>query len=1646
MPVSELQDALRIGLTVVSELWHYTAKSWVTTVAAADIDSDGDIEILTGSRDGRVRVLTRNGDLRWERVVGNKSWIGTLAAFPPNSALVARMIVGNRDGMVFALDKDGKTVSLNGKLYAFDQHGWPVEKDKEQAAYWLKSAQVVRQVVLTPPSSTSCNMIIAASEDRSVYALDAESGEYLWTFPTQGPVRAVCAADVNGDGAIEILAGSGDQHLYLLNSQGQCLQQHRLEGRQIYTILAADVDRDKQVEILVGTDAKDLLALHPDLSCKWSRSFPNRLLCLTVADLDGDGHNEIIAGCEDQHLYILDHQGNQLWRHHLGAAIFSLYALDFDHDGQIEILVGSEDDRVYALRIHLIRQLAKKISRHYHLLRKSSLESLITLLPAEQALLQDILADEYKRHTTPQPATIEHARQLCASGDALAALVELLRLQQQKVQRRWHKDRLGHVRALYLGDISGDPRLEVVIGAADGTVQAFNTVGRELWSRRVDGQVLALQTGYLDQGRWQEILACSSDHHIYVISGTKKSVKRAIYIDEWMSSFYLLAPDRRSSPTVIVGTENKKLCFYGNDLTTPLQTISTPQGIKIVYAYNATQTPHPPGEQVPEVIAGSLENTVYAYTRQGRFLWSYHTQDRVLAIAIKDLDGDGRVEIIIGSEDRNVHVLSNDGLLRWRYFMEHRVIAVDACDLNADGHMEVLAGCGDGKLSVLSAQGELLWHHQSNDRIRVVRAEDIDDDGYVEIALGSEDRLELLRVVNQTEVRERIAQCWQALVQERGSDDVISTLLAHSSPLVRAFALRQFAEQPDFSPADFARLPAFMKDEALQVRHALFYAVMHHYPVDPTLAQQLLNQLSTSQERMARIAFVEQLPVLMCHNWDLGMEFLERFLRNRDRFVRRAVIRQIYQHIPTAPKRFTNAFFQLLLQGLNDEDSVWIRQEAARAFARLLDQHDKLLVEYLYSFITNCTFLDTLHYVANYALDPRVRHLFSAIALQLLDLNETNALERVEQAVSAWSKVRQLPYGQDAWLLTQEFAQLLSLQTIEAIAEYQCNLRLDQFTTPGKEYAPLALQILERFGVITRLLSIYLRRSALNDRLNSLLEAITSIDEIQTYVERQYANTPLGEALSRLPDRMLFEIILRQWYAIMKAQYSELSGRPDLRVSLQTPRVKCEEEVGILLLLSNMGRSPANNVKITLLDNDDFTVVGNRSRELDTIFPQEEIEAEFIIRPRSTLLNLSFETVYYYELVYGDTRHVMKLLPHEFPLELTTPTREFRFISNPYSTGTPTRNVNMFYGRTQDIAFLKDNLTRTEAKSVIVVYGQRRSGKTTLLRYLVNTAILGEHIPVMIDMQEEEYKITVSQFLYHIAFYIARALQKRGFELPKPEKAQFASDPTFALNLFLDDVEALLGERKIILLLDEFEVLALQVKKGQLEREIFAYLRSLMQHRQNINFVLSGTHQIDQLTTGYWSVFFNIAHHHRLLHLDASDAQDLITQPVADYLEYEPHAVQKIRRLTGDQPYLIHLVCRSLVDHCNRKHKAYVTIHDVNIVQQNVMQTGQFHFDWIWDQITSEEQIVLSAIAEGRKEEGRLISLPEIEDLYRYYRTPFKRTSVLAAIKRLADFDVVEEVVDDTQSSSERTRYRISVGLIGKWLRKEKPLSYFAEH
>ena len=336
------------------------------------------------------------------------------------------------------------------------------------------------------------------------------SGKLRWEFKTGDWIRALFVCDINGDGEAEILVGSKDKHLYVLDGAGRCIAKKRLDS-SIYSLCAADIDDKGDTEILVGTDNKELLALNADLQELWRHSFENRLLALQAITIEGGCR--VVAGSEDKHIYFLDEQGRTIWRHYLNGRVSAIYAEDIDRDGQVEVLAGSED-RLHCFRVKLVKDLSGLIQRSYRRLGKSAPKALTNLSLDERLLLQDIVQEDVKEHLTLKQVNLKHVRALMDDQEYLPALSELLRLQQQRVQVHWRKNDTGHIRSLSFGDISGDPKREVIWGTDEGGLYAATSSGHMLWKLPVSEEILAVQTGYVDGGRWEDVVVCSSDHYL----------------------------------------------------------------------------------------------------------------------------------------------------------------------------------------------------------------------------------------------------------------------------------------------------------------------------------------------------------------------------------------------------------------------------------------------------------------------------------------------------------------------------------------------------------------------------------------------------------------------------------------------------------------------------------------------------------------------------------------------------------------------------------------------------------------------------------------------------------------------------------------------------------------------------------------------------------------------------------------------------------------------------------------------------------------------------------------------------------------------------------------------------------------------------
>jgi uncharacterized protein len=273
-------------------------------------------------------------------------------------------------------------------------------------------------------------------------------------------------------------------------------------------------------------------------------------------------------------------------------------------------------------------------------------------------------------------------------------------------------------------------------------------------------------------------------------------------------------------------------------------------------------------------------------------------------------------------------------------------------------------------------------------------------------------------------------------------------------------------------------------------------------------------------------------------------------------------------------------------------------------------------------------------------------------------------------------------------------------------------------------------------------------------------------------------------------------------------------------------------------------------------------------------------------------------------------------------------------------------------------------------RQTLLLYGQRRTGKTSILRQL--TRRLGSRcIPVFLDVQGEQLSgaSDASGVLEGIARFVRQDAQERSFSLPVLDAADLQRDPYPAFGRWLDQVEQSLDNRTLLLCFDEFEALEEAIEERRLDGRMLNMLRAIVQHRQRITVLLAGSHQLDELSPRWSSSLINT----RLLpisFLERDDARELIVQPVSQFPAiYQPAAVERILAATACQPLLIQSLCAELVNLMNRERRqppqSLVEIADVEVAVPVVFERSKAYFDDLWRSQTGGRtgQAILEQIA-----------------------------------------------------------------------------------
>jgi hypothetical protein len=293
--------------------------------------------------------------------------------------------------------------------------------------------------------------IVIGGVDGMVYAVESD-GNLLWEFNTKTALNAAApldgdsiiystpaVADLEGDGAPEVVVGLG------FNPTG------------------ASIDNNGGVIVINanGTLKSGWPQLTLDFDPPTDTYTDGVFSSPVVGDLDGDGDLEVVAASFDMHVHIWHHTGEALtgWPRLMPDTIWSSPTLaDLDRDGRLEIIIGS--DAPTGGYIHVLRGNGADMPGF-----PKGTNQTIFSSPAIADLNNDGWLD----------IVVGSGNNFSGRGMAVYA---------------W--DRAGNplpgwpvttgsggytLSSPSVGDIDGDDQLEVVIGADDGKLYAFNGDG-----------------------------------------------------------------------------------------------------------------------------------------------------------------------------------------------------------------------------------------------------------------------------------------------------------------------------------------------------------------------------------------------------------------------------------------------------------------------------------------------------------------------------------------------------------------------------------------------------------------------------------------------------------------------------------------------------------------------------------------------------------------------------------------------------------------------------------------------------------------------------------------------------------------------------------------------------------------------------------------------------------------------------------------------------------------------------------------------------------------------------------------------------------------------------------------------------------------
>ncbi|MDO9088275.1 MAG: TIR domain-containing protein [Anaerolineaceae bacterium] len=306
--------------------------------------------------------------------------------------------------------------------------------------------------------------------------------------------------------------------------------------------------------------------------------------------------------------------------------------------------------------------------------------------------------------------------------------------------------------------------------------------------------------------------------------------------------------------------------------------------------------------------------------------------------------------------------------------------------------------------------------------------------------------------------------------------------------------------------------------------------------------------------------------------------------------------------------------------------------------------------------------------------------------------------------------------------------------------------------------------------------------------------------------------------------------------------------------------------------------------------------------------------------------------------------------------------------TNPFTYGNPIRTADRFVGRTEELRQIVNRLRSSAHESTSIV-GERRIGKTSLLKHLDNKAVAEK-----LGLSADEFCIIYMDFqgLTDITpeRFWQRILQKMERAICNPEIVPEikALRTQQAFDLFdLEDLFASIADSglTLVLLLDEFEYVTQNTNFGS---DFFGGLRTLAIHH-NLPLITATRRELVDLCHSNelkGSPFFNIFANIVLRPFSRNEVKELLNGYLQGTdISFTDQETELVLSLGGGYPFFSQMAAYYLFEAKLNKLSEDLLIRDV--CHQFDAQSDP-HYEYMWNHSSDSEQTILLSLISLQKQ------------------------------------------------------------------------------